>query len=165
MNKNAPDGERSVLLRLICMAPLDPERYGAVYGLQDNSTTSEWVLHPGVPLPGGDLQFDAFCRVRAHPKTGAPSFFGPFTHGDAARRFLYLSWRPKDRRLGHPEPIGTWQRRLKVHLSSISWEQIDAAIASGGFLEAKVPGIGRDGGPSCASVPLLGGGWTVRKAS
>jgi Family of unknown function (DUF5990) len=159
--KNALDGERSVSLRLIVAAPLDPERYGAAYGLQDNSTTSEWAIHPGTRLPNGDLQFDLSCRVRSHPKTGAPNFLGPWVHGDSARRFLYVSWRPKGWRPDQAEPTGVWQRRLKVHLSPISWEQIDAAIAAGGFLEGTVPGTGRDGGPSCASVPLVGGGWTV----
>jgi hypothetical protein len=51
-----------------------------------------------------------------------------------------------------------------VHLNSISWEQIEESVRRGGVLEAVVPGTGLDGGPSCASVPLVGGGWTVRRA-
>lgn len=153
--------ETTVLLRLISVGPLAAERYGAVYGLQDNSTTAEWVIHSGTVLPGGDLQFEISCRVRQHPKTGAPNFLGPFVHGETARRFLYLSWRPRDWRPDQPEPPGVWIRRLKIHLSPITWEQIDAAAVPGCFLEARVPGVGR-GGPSCASVPLLDGGWRVR---
>jgi hypothetical protein len=81
-------------------------------------------------------------------------------HGDASRRFLYLSWRPLKWRPGQPEPA-CWLRRIKVHLSSITWEQIEQSVANGGVLEAVLPGTGRDGGPSCASVPLVGGGWAV----
>ncbi len=71
-----------------------------------------------------------------------------------------MDWRP-----GQPEsPCPTWVRRIKVHLSSITWPQIDEAVKTSGVLEARIQGTGRDGGPSCASVPLLGGGWTVKKA-
>ena len=54
--------------------------------------------------------------------------------------------------------------RIKVHLSSITWAQIDQVAGMDGVLEAVVQGTGRDGGPSCASVPLVGGGWAVRRA-
>ena len=96
-----PAGVSGVLrLRVICQKPPSPERFGAVFGLQDNSTTAEWVIHPGHPRPNGDVAFDCECRVRPHPRTGAPSFLGPFVHGDSVERFLYLSWRPSEWRPG-----------------------------------------------------------------
>ena len=157
--------ERRVRLRVICQRPPSPGQYGAEFGLQDNSTTAEWVIHSGQPRSNGDIHFECECRVRSHQRTGSPSFLGPFVHGDASQRFLYLSWRPAGWRPGQPEPpCPTWVRRIKVHLSSITWEQIDESWTRGGVLEAVVPGTGRDGGPSCASVPLIGGGWTVRSA-
>ncbi len=155
--------EERVRLRVICLKPPPPKKYGAEFGLQDNSTTAEWVIHAGKERPNGDIQFECECRVRQNPRTQAPSFLGPFVHGDAAKRFLYLSWRPADWRPGQPDPPPPgWVRRLKVHLSTMTWGQIHEAVRIDGVLEATVQGTARDGGPSCASVPLVGGGWRVQ---
>jgi len=154
--------EEIVKLRIICLGPPDPAKYGAEFGLQDNSSTADWIVHKGRSIKG-DLHFECECRVRPQKTNGAPNFLGLFVHGNPAERFLYLSWRPVKWLPGQPEPATrVWVRRMKVHLRSISWEQIDEAVGIGGVLEARVEGTGRDGGPACASVPLLGGGWFVR---
>jgi hypothetical protein len=156
--------EQRVRLRVVCLSPPDPEQYSAEFGLQDNSATATWVIHPGKVQPNGDIHFDCECRVRPNPRTGQPNFLGPFVHGDAAKRFLYLSWRPRAWDPGQQDPpCSAWVRRIKVHLSPITWEEIESAIQLRGVLEAAVRGTGSDGGPSCASVPLVGGGWTVKK--
>ena len=156
--------EQRVWLRVICLRPPQPKRYGAEFGLQDNSTTADWLIHAGEAHPNGNIQFECECRVKPNQRTQAPSFLGSFVHGDTAKKFLYLSWRPKSWRPGQPDPpCPAWLRRIKVHLSSITWTQIEQAARTGGVLEAVVQGTGCDGGPSCASVPLVGGGWTVRK--
>jgi len=75
-----------------------------------------------------------------------PDFAGPFVQGPAKQRFVYID-------------IGTyagqtntsWSRRLKVPLSGITQEMIDSQTV----LEARTPGTGKDGGPSCASVKLV----------
>jgi len=156
--------EQSIRLRVICQKPPSPRQYGAEFGLQDNSSTSAWVLHAGRNQPNGDIHFECECRLRPHQRTGSPNFLGPFVHGTTEERFLYLSWRPFAWHPGQPEPACTWVRRIKVHLKSVTWEQIDETMKKGGVLEAAVAGTGRDGGPSCASVPLVGGGWKVRTA-
>lgn len=151
-----------VRLRIRCVRPPRPEDHGAAFGLQDNTSTHHWNLHPGRVLANGDYLFECECRVR--PRTGdeAPRFLGPFVHGPAAGRFLYLSWRPTSSHPGNAEPPRpAWVRRMKIHLRTIAWAQIDEAIRSDGVLEAAVQGTGRDGGPNCASVPLLGEGWQV----
>lgn len=156
--------EQRIRLCVICQRPPPPQRYGAEFGLQDNSTTADWVIHAGQTYPSGDVRFECECRVRPHQSTGSPNFLGPFVHGDASKRYLYLSWRPVGWRPSQPDPpCPAWLRRIKVQLSSISWEQIEESVTRDGVLEAIVPGTGRDGGPSCASVPLVGGGWTVRR--
>lgn len=160
----AGTSERIIGLRIICKAPPDPDRHGAVFGLQDSSTTANWVLHSGKRKPNGDLHFECEVRVRPNARTRDPNFLGDFVHGSSEKRFLYLSWRAKDWRLGQREPSSLcWQRRMKIHLSTITWELIEQATKSGGVLEATVEGTGKDGGPNCASVPLLGDGWTVSK--
>lgn len=156
--------EQHVRLRVICILPPKPEQYEAEFGLQDNSTTRDWVIHPGKVQANGDIQFECECRVRRNPRTGEPNFLGLFVHGDATKRFLYLSWRPKGWRPGQPDSAATWLRRMKVHLSSITWAQIAEATLPGRMLEAKIAGTGRGGGPNCGTVALEGGAWTVRKA-
>jgi hypothetical protein len=162
---SGPRPEQRIRLRVICVKPPPQKKYEAEFGLQDNSTTAEWVIHAGKALANGDIHFECECRVRPHHRTGSPTFLGPFVHGGAAQRFLYLSWRPVGWRPGEPDPpCPAWLRRIKVHLSAITWEQIELSVRTAGVLEVVVPGTGRDGGPSCASVPLIGGGWAVRSA-
>jgi len=72
-----------------------------------------------------------------------PDFGGPFVHGPAGARFLYLSWRPRG---------GVWIRRFKIPLAPMSWEQIAAGQA--GALAARVSAA------SSGTVALLGAGWT-----
>jgi hypothetical protein len=58
-----------------------------------------------------------------------------------------------------------WSRRAKVPLAGITPALLQSAIRSPhGMLEAKITGTGRDGGPACASVPLLAG-WTLVAAA
>ena len=57
-----------------------------------------------------------------------------------------------------------WTRRAKVKLATLTRELADAARAEPGtVLEARFQGIGRDGGPACATVPLLDGGWRLER--
>lgn len=157
--------ETRIRLRVICQQALPAPRYGAEFGLQDNSTTADWAIHAGQTQANGDVHFECECRIRPHHRTGSPRFLGPFVHGEVSKRFLYLSWRPVGWRPGQPDPpCPAWLRRIKVHLSLISWQQIEESSKAGCVLEAVVAGTGPDGGPSCASVPLVGDGWVMRSA-
>lgn len=156
--------ERHVRLRVVCKAPPDPDQHGAHFGLQDNSNATHWALHAGIRKANGDFVFECDVRVRPNARTGSPNFLGDFVHGKPDERFLYLSWRPKGCGLGQPASASAvWTRRMKIHLRTITWPQIEEATQAGAVLEATVEGRGKDGGPSCASVPLLGNGWTVTK--
>ena len=94
---------------------------------------------------GKDLAFQFSVGVKG------PSLVGPFVQGPAGQRFVYLD-------------IGTyagqadscWSRRLKIPLIGITIDR----IAAGDILEARVPGTGKDGGPSCATVKPFAG-WKV----
>ena len=156
--------ERLVRLRVICKAPPDPDQHRAIFGLQDNSTAAHWTLHAGIKKANGDFVFGCDARVRPNARTGDPNFLGDFVHGKPDERFLYLSWRPKECPPVQPAMGSSrWSRRMKIHLSGITWQQIEEATQAGAVLEASVQGTGKDGGPSCASVPLLGGGWTISR--
>jgi hypothetical protein len=159
--KSNQQAHRHVRLRIICVSPPNPEDYGAAFGLQDNSTTKEWVIHAGKPQPNGDVQFECECRARRNQASRVPNFLGPFVHGGTADRFLYLSWRPKDWRPGGPEvPRWVWLRRMKIRLGSITWRQIEQAIRDHGVLEIKVAGTGPSG--PFGEVGLGGEGWTFK---
>jgi len=86
--------------------------------------------------------------------TGAPNFLGPFAQGPVGGRFVYVN----SGTLGG-EPDSRWTRRAKVPLSGITWSLIKKA--AGSVIEARIAGTARDGGPACATVPLLGGGWKI----
>lgn len=98
--------------------------------------------------------------VRLGPSAGAPGlrFLGEFSQGPAGRRFVYLCC---GKRAGQPASI--WDRRAKIALWTITPDQARAALESDRLvLEARVAGRAKDGGPLCASVPLLGPGWVLK---
>jgi hypothetical protein len=82
----------------------------------------------------------------------APNFLGPFAQGPAGGRFVYVNSGAMAGDTG-----STWQRRAKVPLAGITWSMIE----KGSVIEARIAGTARDGGPACATVPLLGGGWKI----
>jgi hypothetical protein len=48
-----------------------------------------------------------------------------------------------------------------VPLEGITWELIRKIVRKPGYrLSAKIPGTGKDGGPNCATVQLLGA-WEI----
>lgn len=106
---------------------------------------SQKVMHRG-----GDLSFD--LAVEVDPKA---VFHGEFAMGTPDKRFVYIC---SGTCAGQ---IGTcWTRRAKVNLSGISTALIAEALARNARLEARFVGTAKDGGPSCATVPLVDG-WTV----
>ena len=144
----------SIRLRVICspMPPMTSARWERIELAQQVKQD----LQPGVKRPDGSMQFECEARVKQDPKSGDPNFLGPPVHGPVGSRFLYLNWQG-------------WQggehqefSRMKIHLSPITWEQIDAVAGNErAVLEVTVSGIGRHGGPAAASVPLEDGGWRV----
>ncbi len=85
----------------------------AEFGVQDKNET----LHLGRAGPDGAVTFDLSVEVKPEG-AGAPVFVGPFAHGPANGRFLYLSWR---------NATGEYAQRLKLPLGSITWSDIRAA--------------------------------------
>ena len=89
-------------------------------------------------------------------KTGEPVFLGPAAQGSVTDRFVYVNSGTMAGQAGSP-----WTRRAKVKLAGIDLKMVEAARRDGHCLEARIAGTGRDGGPSCATVRPLGGGWRV----
>jgi len=97
---------------------------------------------------GEDLAFEFVVSVAGgHP----PGFSGPFAQGPRGQRFVYI-----DIGTAAGQMDSCWSRRLKVPLAGIT----ESMIAARATLEARVPGTGRDGGPSCATVKDFDG-WKI----
>ena len=89
--------------------------------------------------------------------SGVPNFLGAYSHGPKDARFIYVN---SGTYAG--EPGSAFGRRAKLSLMSITKKQVEDARASkAGRLETSFPGVGRDGGPTCASVKGLE--WKVVK--
>ncbi len=126
--------ERVLRLRVILVKP----PAGVQFCLQRGKSE----LVDAAVSTGADLAFT--LEVRAQPAGDGVRLLGPFTQGPPAARFFYIG-------------VGTyagqsdscWSRRIKVPLSGITWSQAEQGV------EAHINGTGRDGGPACATVPLL----------
>ena len=108
-----------------------------------------------MPVPfAGRLIESAACRMACQvdrAPNGAPRFSGEFVQGPAGGKFVYVT---SGTLAGHAE--SPWTRRAKVGLQELKWVVVGCAVSqSGSFLEARISGVARDGGPACASVPLL----------
>jgi len=92
---------------------------------------------------GQDLVFEFQPSLKEGVSDSMAALGGPFVQGPPRQRFVYID-------------IGTyagqidssWSRRLKIPLDGMPAR----FIRTGGILETRVPGIGRDGGPNCATV-------------
>lgn len=103
------------------------------------------------------LVFDVSVRVAPALAGPAPRLLGPVVQGPPGARFLYICSGVSAGQEG-----SVWRRRAKVPLTGLTWELIRSQQATpGSRLEASFAGTGRDGGPSCATVRLLGEGWQV----
>lgn len=107
---------------------------------------------------GKDIRFPFSVRVKPG-KNGDPNFLGGFTQGSPKERFVYIC---AGEYAGQKN--SEWSGRAKIHLSSISWKQIEQILDnSEDKLVASYEATDKNGGPSCASVSLVGAGWTVAK--
>ncbi|TAJ17619.1 MAG: hypothetical protein EPO68_09185 [Planctomycetota bacterium] len=128
------------------------------FSLQPENGVFERRLRSGARNDGADLAFELELRVGAPLANGAPRLLGPHVKGPPDKRFVYIG-------VGkHAGDAGScWDRRIKVPLGAITRELVAAARA-GRVLEARIHGVARDGGPACATVPLLAPGWSWRAA-
>jgi|GEM_PF-3836534 hypothetical protein len=126
-----------IRLQVVCIHP--PE---GIFGLQNKQ---EEIVE-GELLPEGQRLWTLELKVQKG-EDGNPNFTGAFAHGTVKERFLYLTHKRED---------NTIIKRIKIHLKSISWAQVETVLENpGSYFEVSVDGRG------VASVPLLGDGWVV----
>ena len=102
-------------------------------------------------------------EFRARLKPGedpTPTFLGPFIQGPTDERFVYID-------IGtYAGQTGTeWSRRLKIPLKGITSDMIHRLLKDPRMiLEARVPGTGKDGGPTCGTVKPFDG-WKLTNSA
>jgi hypothetical protein len=139
--------ERELPLRITVVQP----PAGVTFCLQQGKKD----LVPPTEASDERLSFDFALRVHGDRTQGMPNLRGPLAQGPPAGRFVYVN---SGTLAGQADSC--WTRRAKVFLAGITWELIEQALANPGtILEARIAGKAKDGGPACAKVPLLGGGW------
>ena len=156
MPASTKPGTKAVIVRLICEG-LPLNRFQGFDGRRD--VRVELQTKDGHE-PGQPSGKDALCwltEITIKPDAGEhPDFSGQAVHGKRGERFFYLSW--SSEKSGHREMF----RRIKIHLRLLSASQLANALKAGGTLVARVHAVAKDGGPACASVPILDG-WIVQK--
>ena len=86
----------------------------------------------------------------------SPNFLGKYAQGPKNTRFVYVNSGT------YADQHSIWGRRAKISLMNITGDQIQTVISKSGVcLQTEFPGVGRDGGPTCASVK--GVEWKVEK--
>ena len=109
-----------------------------------------------IEATGDDISFDLAVTVRQGKVKGMPDFAGPFVQGRPGERFFYLCV-GRCSELVEPQ----WSGRVKVPLSSITWQLIEEANADDRPLRARYAASKPGGRPALASVRLLEDGWTT----
>jgi hypothetical protein len=143
--------EREVTLRIVLEKPPAGVDFGVQKGHGNDYETFQTQRSKDT-----DLQFEFVVRVN-EGKDGQPNFLGPFAQGPANARFVYLDIGTYAGQKNTP-----WSRRLKIPLASITRQMIDKAAGSAQTIEARVPGTGGDGGPTCGTVKRFDG-WKLTR--
>jgi hypothetical protein len=103
------------------------------------------LLDPAT-ITSSELRFE--FELTANDEDSPPNFTGKYSQGPKDARFVYVN---SGTYAG--EGSSCWSRRAKLSLMSITKQQIDVAASEPTLcFETVMPGTGRDGGPTCASV-------------
>jgi hypothetical protein len=151
----AKPSEQTVRVRLVCEG-LPADRFEGFDSRHDTRVELQTKdsHEAGVPAGKDALAWTTEIVVKTG-LDGALDFAGPAVHGKRGERFFYLSW--SSEKAIHRERF----RRMKIHLRDLTAGQFTLAAKTGRTLVAHVHAVAKDGGPACASVPLLGGEWKV----
>ncbi len=144
--------EKSVPIQIILVAPPPGVDFGIQEGKGNDYNTIQ-VRRSKAP----DLQFEFRITIKNNRADGPPNFVGSIVQGPPTGRFIYI-----DIGKSAGQMDSCWQRRIKIPLQGITWEMIDSVVdAPKRILQATIPGTGKDGGPSCATVKPIDG-WKVQ---
>ena len=147
-DQETPRTATELRLRIVLLAPPAGVDFGIQQGKGSGYTT---ILKQR--SNGSDLAFEFTVTVKDNRDDGRPNFLGPLVQGPTTGRFVYI-----DIGKSAGQVDSCWERRIKVPLVGITWEMIEKSSSDPSLiLEARLPGTGKDGGPSCATVKPIGG--------
>jgi hypothetical protein len=138
VKKPSPD-DRAVRLRIRVSDPVP----GCTYGLQLRGGSVEQAQVGAA----ADLVFTTDITLTTKPAT---DFRGVHVQGPKGGRFLYIN---SGTLAGQSDSC--WTRRAKVPLNGLEQALPSAPGTAPLEIETRIAGRARDGGPACASVPLL----------
>lgn len=145
--------EAEVRLRIVLVAP----PVGVDFGIQEGNGSNYKTIQKQ-RSKSADLSFEFTVTINDNRDDGLPNFLGPLTQGPVTGRFIYIDI---GKLAGQADSC--WERRIKVPLGGITWDSIEkASIDPKLILEARLPGTGKDGGPSCATVKPVDG-WKLSR--
>ena len=134
--------KRQAKFRIVVADPLS----GVSYALQRGRSE----LLPPIRSTATEHVFE-FALTIADIDADPPRLTGEFAQGPANKRFVYVNSGTMAGQAGSP-----WTRRAKVPLYSLGRSELLAVSQRDGLvLEAHIRGTAKDGGPACATVPLL----------
>jgi hypothetical protein len=138
------------------MTPLPAADFGSMRRIEAGLQRGKEVAG-SKPMTGDLLEFTGELRLKSpQSRDVRPIFLGPFAHGPPLGRFIYIVW------TGEENGVRRMFRRMKLQLGGIGWAYVDQVLQDHrAAIVATVCGTDRHGGPACATVPLLGGGWRV----
>jgi len=140
--------ERELTLRIVLEKPPADVDFGLQKGRGSDYETIQTQRSKAK-----DLSFEFTVGLKPGRKDAMPTLLGPFVQGPPAQRFVYI-----DIGACAGQTDSCWSRRLKIPLSGITWEMVDRVLADPkSILETRVPGTGKDGGPTCATVKPFAG--------
>lgn len=133
-----------ISFRIILVKPFP----GVLHALQKGSGNDYQVLQAQI-AGDADLYFEGTFGIKGTEASGSdPDFSGPLVQGPRGSRFIYIDIGGVARQFGT-----IWTRRLKIPLTGISWSLVTASTTNKpALLQTSIPGIGKDGGPNCATV-------------
>ncbi len=144
-----PKKDAEVWLRIILVTP----PAGVDFGIQEGKGSDYKTIHKQ-RSKDANLTFEFTMMVKDNRDDELPNFLGPLAQGPTTGRFVYID---VGKYAGQIDSC--WERRIKVPLGGITWDMIEKASTKL-VLEARLPGTGKDGGPSCATVKPTEG-WKV----
>jgi hypothetical protein len=140
------DMQTELMLRIV----LEKPPAGVDFGLQKGSGSNYETIQKQ-RSNGSDLYFELKVGIK-ESKNSMPAFTGAFVQGPTGEKFIYVD-------------IGTfagqtsteWSRRLKIPLKDISWQMINELTGGLMIFETRIPGTGKDGGPTCGTAKPFNG--------
>jgi hypothetical protein len=141
-----------ITLKIILLSPPP----GIDYGLQKGSGSNYEAIQKQ-RSGSGDLSFQFSIETKGdRVKDQVPDFRGPFVQGPINGRFIYIDIGA----LAGQEGQLAW--RLKIPLTGISWQMLEQISSDSlAYLETRVPGTHKNGGPNCATVKPFEG-WILK---